>query len=52
MKKNKNWIFPVAFIILIIFWKFSTDEKLEPNPKIEVYNSSIESIIDINSVFF
>ena len=49
MKKNNNWIFPVAFIILIIFWKFSTDEKLEPNPKIEVYNSSIEYIIDVNS---
>lgn len=49
MKKNKNWILPVAFIILIIFWKFSNDEKLEPNPKIEVYNKSIESIININS---
>ena len=49
MKKNNNWILPVALIMLIIFWKFTTDEKSEPNPKIEIYNTSIESIIDINS---
>ena len=49
MKKNNNWILPVAFIILIIFWKFISDEEPVPNPKIEIYNSSIESIIDINS---
>ena len=49
MKKNNNWIFPVAFIVLIIFWKFSSDDKSEPNPKIEIYNPSIESIIDVSS---
>ena len=49
MKKNNNWILPVAFIILIIFWKFNSDQEPVPNPKIEIYNSSIESIIDINS---
>ena len=49
MKKNNNWILPVAFIIFIIFWKFISDEKPVPNPKIEIYNSSIESIIDVSS---
>jgi len=49
MKKNNNWILPVAFIIFIIFWKFISDEQPAPNPKIEVYNSSIESIIDVSS---
>ena len=49
MKKNNNWILPVAFIIFIIFWKFISDEKPVPNPKIEIYNSSIESIIDFSS---
>ena len=49
MKKNNNWILPVAFIILIIFWKFISDEEPVPNPKIEIYNSSIESIIDVSS---
>ena len=49
MKQNNNWILPVALIMLIIFWKFTADEKSEPNPKIEIYNTSIESIIDINS---
>ena len=49
MKKNNNWILPVAFIILIIFWKFISDEQPGPNPKIEIYNSSIESIIDVSS---
>ena len=49
MKKNNNWILPVAFIIFIIFWKFISDEQPVPNPKIEIYNSSIESIIDVSS---
>jgi len=49
MKKNNNWILPVAFIIFIIFWKFISDEEPVPNPKIEIYNSSIESIIDVSS---
>ena len=49
MKKNNNWILPVAFIIFIIFWKFNSDEESVPNPKIEIYNSSIESIIDVSS---
>ena len=49
MKKNNNWILPVAFIILIIFWKFISDEQPAPNPKIEIYNSSIESVIDVSS---
>ena len=49
MKKNNNWILPVAFIIFIIFWKFISDEQPTPNPKIEIYNSSIESIIDVSS---
>ena len=49
MKKNNNWILPVAFIIFIIFWKFISDEQPAPNPKIEIYNSSIESIIDFSS---
>ena len=49
MKKNNNWILPVAFIIFIIFWKFISDEQPAPNPKIEIYNSSIESIIDVSS---
>ena len=49
MKKNNNWILPVAFIIFIIFWKFNSDEEPVPNPKIEIYNSSIESIIDVSS---
>ena len=49
MKKNNNWILPVAFIIFIIFWKFNSDEQPTPNPKIEIYNSSIESIIDVSS---
>ena len=49
MKKNNNWILPVAFIIFIIFWKFISDEQPDPNPKIEIYNSSIESIIDVSS---
>ena len=49
MKKNNNWILPVAFIIFIIFWKFNSDEEPVLNPKIEIYNSSIESIIDVSS---
>jgi gluconolactonase len=49
MKKNNNWILPVAFIIFIIFWKFISNEEPVPNPKIEIYNSSIESIIDFSS---
>ena len=49
MKKNNNWILPVAFIIFIIFWKFISNEEPVPNPKIEIYNSSIESIIDVSS---
>ena len=49
MKKNNNWILSVAFIIFIIFWKFNSDEEPVPNPKIEIYNSSIESIIDVSS---
>ena len=49
MKKNNNWILPVAFIIFIIFWKFISNEQPVPNPKIEIYNSSIESIIDVSS---
>lgn len=49
MKKNNNWILPIAFIIFIIFWKFISDEQPVPNPKIEIYNSSIESIIDVSS---
>ena len=49
MKKNNNWILPIAFIIFIIFWKFISDEEPVPNPKIEIYNSSIESIIDVSS---
>jgi len=49
MKKNNNWILPVAFIIFIIFWKFISDEQPAPNPKIEIYNSSIESVIDVSS---
>ena len=49
MKKNNNWILPVAFIIFIIFWKFISDEQPVPNPKIEIYNSSIESIINVSS---
>ena len=32
MKKNNNWIFPVAFLIFIIFWKFiSGEEDLKNN---------------------
>lgn len=49
MKKNNNWILPVAFIIFIIFWKFISDEQPAANPKIEIYNSSIESVIDVSS---
>ena len=49
MKKNNNWVLPVAFIIFIIFWKFISDEQPVPNPKIEIYNSSIESVIDVSS---
>ena len=49
MKKNNNWILPVAFIIFIIFWKFISDKQPAPNPKIEIYNSSIESVIDVSS---
>ena len=49
MKKNNNWILPVAFVIFIIFWKFISNEQPVPNPKIEIYNSSIESIIDVSS---
>ena len=49
MKKNNNWILPVALIIFIIFWKFISDEQPVPKPKIEIYNSSIESIIDVSS---
>ena len=31
MKKNNNWIFPVAVLVFIIFWKFITGEEDSKN---------------------
>ena len=47
MKKNKNWVFPVAFIMLIIFWKFTTDsEASSTNQSFEKNSKTMQALLD------